>query len=494
MMRGRRGGARVVALTAVALMVTAATVALVVFDLEDAESAVEPPTLNDAESASLDIAVRRLFERTLSELRAEPGNAERWTAMSMVYEANGRLDLALPCYQRAVQMRPGEAKSWYRMALARHEAGESEAAEAAMRKSISLKDDYAPAHWRLGLWLTDRNELDAARNAFERAISIDGNDPAGRLGLARVRILSGEANKAIEELEPLTAREDSAATAEHAQVLLAMAYRAAGRTGDAAALTGSADAGVPTWTDPWAAELDAFRRTLTARLASAQALAESGQFDAAIGLYREVLADHPDHMMAMANLGRVLVEAGQSEQGFAVLGEALRIHPEYYLLHFNLAQSCEREARRKDAQAPALRERALAHLERCVQLNPIFAPAHGLKAEILARQGKLPEAIESLHEAARNDSGNPQWMYRIGSYELQRQHWSEAAAAMEQVTKLRPNHSEALAALGWARFQMNQFDEAEAALRRAATLRPDDPRIAAAIEQLRQRRGGQVNK
>jgi tetratricopeptide (TPR) repeat protein len=409
---------------------------------------IDPPTVPEPARAALEQPVRRLFDQALAELEVDRRDGSRWMKLGMAYEANGRVDLALTCYEQAIALDGARAKWWHRAALAHAEAGDLDGALAAMEQAIRRDSSYAPAHWQRGYWLLKRGQLEDAKKAFERALSIDAGDQAAIAGMARIESLSGQPAEAARPREPLSA-----------------------------------------WHDPWALELEPSRRTQVARLDVAQALVESGRMDEAVRLYRQLLRDYPDSMYVAANLGRVLVEMGQDQEGMRILEGSLRRHPDYYLLHFNIAQSCERMTQRSSGEAiAALRQRALRHLDRVTELNPTFGRAFGLKADLLARQGRIEEALAAARRAHEVEPSTPKWLHRAGTHLMQLQRWEEAAAILRDLTLRWPEEGESLAALGVSLMNLGDLDGAERALGQARELLPKDQHVAEAMEQLRARK------
>ena len=95
------------------------------------------------------------------------------------------------------------------------------------------------------------------------------------------------------------------------------------------------------------------------------ALAEKGQYDAAIAEYREAIRLQPNLSEAHFELGIALDDKGQYDAAIAEDREAIRLKPDYAAVHYNLGGALKRTAQ----NAEASREFVEAH-----RLDPRITP------------------------------------------------------------------------------------------------------------------------
>ncbi|MCZ6597693.1 MAG: tetratricopeptide repeat protein, partial [Planctomycetota bacterium] len=57
-------------------------------------------------------------------LEAEPREADRWLKLGFVYHGNLQHELALPCYERALELDDESADGWYGLAILRADRGD----------------------------------------------------------------------------------------------------------------------------------------------------------------------------------------------------------------------------------------------------------------------------------------------------------------------------------------------------------------------------------
>jgi len=91
------------------------------------------------------------------------------------------------------------------------------------------------------------------------------------------------------------------------------------------------------------------RSTTRSRLDEALQLASRQQYDEAIALYDDVLADQPDNVEAMTYKGWIQYQSGDG-QGVVTLIDAAELNPNYPAVHAFLAVAFERLGRPETAQ------------------------------------------------------------------------------------------------------------------------------------------------
>jgi tetratricopeptide (TPR) repeat protein len=168
---------------------------------------------------------------------------------------------------------------------------------------------------------------------------------------------------------------------------------------------------------------------LAARTNLGHALQDSGNTDAALACYREVIRLDPKFALAHNNVGWILRTRGDWEGAIAAYRDAIRADPKLFLAHSNLgfalrhkgdidgAIASYQEAIRHDPKDAVshtnlgevlLYERrdykgAITHLREAIRVNPKHMDAHGLLAWVLAtgpagvRDGK--QAVEHATRA-----------------------------------------------------------------------------------------------
>ena len=84
----------------------------------------------------------------------------------------GKLDEAVACYRRALELKPDHAEAHNNLGNALKDQGKLDEAVACYRQALELKPDYAEAHSNLGNALKDQGKLDEAVACYRRALEL----------------------------------------------------------------------------------------------------------------------------------------------------------------------------------------------------------------------------------------------------------------------------------------------------------------------------------
>jgi len=204
--------------------------------------------------------------------------------------------------------------------------------------------------------------------------------------------------------------------------------------------------------------------TLREELESGLSHQQAGRLAEAEGIYRGVLARHPDHVDALHLLGILEIQRGGPEKAVDLIGRAIRVKPDFAGAHANLGIALVNMGQIAGAIA-AFRE--------AVRLKPGLAELHVNLGNVLKRNGQLGEAIASFREAVRfkPDIAEMHNCLAIGlksSGQL-----AEAAVEFGEVIRLSPDNAAAHANLGNVQNSLGRFDEAIASFRESVRLKPD---------------------
>jgi predicted O-linked N-acetylglucosamine transferase (SPINDLY family) len=224
---------------------------------------------------------------------------------------------------------------------------------------------------------------------------------------------------------------------------------------------------------------------------------QGGRIDIAVDLIRRAIALQPDFTEAYCNLGNALKDKGQLDDAIAAYRQALAIKPDFAEAHYNLGNAL-REKGQLDAaiaayqQASALRPdfaeafnnlgnalnengqfvAAIAACRQAIALRPNYAEALNNLGNALKENGQFDGAIAACRRAIAVRPNYPQAHYNLGNALRAKGQVDEAIAAYRQAIALKPNYAEVHNNLGTALAVEGQLDSAIAAYRQAIALRP----------------------
>jgi tetratricopeptide (TPR) repeat protein len=119
-------------------------------------------------------------------------------------------------------------------------------------------------------------------------------------------------------------------------------------------------------------------------------------------------------------------------------------------------------------------DKALADVEKAIQVAPRVAQPYLMRAEILAASDRLDEAIKQLEELAKLSPGNPQFLNRLGSFYLMDNRPRKAIETLTQVLESEPGSYAALRFRGDAYLNIGQHAEAIADFDKALDINDKD--------------------
>ena len=258
-------------------------------------------------------------EKVLLRLRSLRPN---WFAvhleLGLIYRRMGLGDKALDALRQSVALKPESPKAWLAIADIHSANGDAAAADAAYAKQLRHSD--ANPRLLLAAAAMGENDIPVAERALKDYLRENPTDVAAIRMLAEVAARLGrdqDAEHLLErclELSPgfnfarqnyayiLNRNNNFAKVLEQAEILLR--------------------------DEP---------RNMSYRNLKAVALSKTGDFDAAIALYEEVLAEHPGYSRIWHSFGHTLKTAGQTERAVAAYRRSIGIEPQYGEAYWSLA-------------------------------------------------------------------------------------------------------------------------------------------------------------
>jgi predicted O-linked N-acetylglucosamine transferase (SPINDLY family) len=238
--------------------------------------------------------------------------------------------------------------------------------------------------------------------------------------------------------------------------------------------------------------------SLEKTLQQAVTLHQAGQISKADILYRQILAEHPDHPEALHYSGILAHQVGKSGVAIELIGKSICHRPDYAKAHNNLGNVLNDQGKLEEAVASYQKalvlepdfveahnnlgsafvkqgklEEAVASFNKALTLKPGYIEAHSNLGNALSEQGKLEEAVASFNKALALEPDFVEAHNNLGSALVKQGKLEEAVASFNKALTLKPGYIEAHNNLGNALSEQGKFEEAVASYQKALTLKPD---------------------
>jgi serine/threonine-protein kinase len=209
-------------------------------------------------------------------------------------------------------------------------------------------------------------------------------------------------------------------------------------------------------------------------------LAQKGQEEKALEVFRHVLRVKPDYAYAYNQVGAILWKQGEKIEAFAQLREAVRLAPDSYLVQFNLGQVLRVRGDLKGAEKV---------LRAAARLRPDDDKAHKELGALFVQEERFAEAAEAFGKARQARPKVAEHHANEGSALLHGGKAEQALAALRRALELRPGLDEARSNLALALAQVGQVEQAIRELRDLMRRRPADGLPRNNLGALLQKRG-----
>jgi predicted O-linked N-acetylglucosamine transferase (SPINDLY family) len=191
---------------------------------------------------------------------------------------------------------------------------------------------------------------------------------------------------------------------------------------------------------------------------------QAGRLAEAEALYRQILAQIPDHAGVLHLLGVLACQVGRLAAAIDLISRAIAIEPGVAGYHSNRAEACRRAERWDEA---------VAGFQHAIALENGVAQTHANLAGALWGQGRLDEAIAAARQAIVLDPACADAHANLGNALKDQGRFDEAIDALERAIAIRPDFALAYNNVGCALLARGEPEAAETALRRAIVLCPD---------------------
>jgi tetratricopeptide (TPR) repeat protein len=446
--------------------------------------------------------VAHLTETDLAA-RARPTSATAVGRTCLAYHADMFYEQAQRCYEIAEAL-SGDWHWTYYAALASSARGDMETLTRRLRRVTAQVPEFAPAWWQLGEAEFKAGRYDEAQGAWQRVLTVNEtrsrdlfsswgpasagpSQPPGapqrtiaapvvahaELGLARIEIAHGDADKARERLEKLT---EASPRFGPAYRLLGGVYAGLERNDDARRALRTADR------LPNAPFVDPALDTLVRESRSATFLlqqASTADLDTN-AVWREYLVRRavdldPRNADALADLATMLRVLHRYEEALDVLERERRLVGD-------------------DPQVLVETGRCLIGLQRYRDAEPVLrraveglgdANAHYVYGVALDRLGRLPEAVVEFQRALERTPTHRDALNDLGVALVRQGKLAQAVGVFQRLVLTDPDNADAHTNLGALLLAEHEQSQAEREFRLALEINPGHARAREGLMKLR---------
>ena len=375
-----------------------------------------------------------------------PPPAEIYSVAADAHMQLGEAAEAKKMYALAVKADPKDSHGRTALALADIDAGRTEQAMSEL-KSVAANDESAQAEVVMLMTMLRNNQLDQATQVVNALEKKQPDRPVAPYFRGRIELLQGQPDKARESMElavkrapaylpavatlatlDVQAGKPQAAVARYEKVVAADPRSVAALMGliELRASTGASATEVRNQLE---AAIKQFPDADTPRLALGSALIAERQFKPAIQVAQDGISRSPDNPRFHELLGSAQLAAGDVNQASQAFSKMASLQPNSVAPLMRLA---EVQVARKDAPA------AISQLRKVLTVKPGYTPATGMLVTLLARTGKIDEALTLSKDVQAKQPGEPIGWIMEGDLQVSKGNKPAALAAYRSALAKRP--------------------------------------------------------
>jgi tetratricopeptide (TPR) repeat protein len=202
-------------------------------------------------------------------------------------------------------------------------------------------------------------------------------------------------------------------------------------------------------------------------LKQAIGLHQAGKIEAAVAEYEKYLAQRPDSVLALSNLGAAYARLGRYEDAARRYRRALQLQPDNLAVELNLALAFY-----KTSQLPAAIELLQkVHRGAPAELQPVL-----LLADCWLRTGENKKVIELLAPAAEQRADDLAIAYLLGTALVRDEQYAKGQVIIDRILR-NGESAEARLLLGTTKLNAGDYPAALVDLAKAVSLNPKLPDV-----------------
>jgi tetratricopeptide (TPR) repeat protein len=454
------------------------------------------------------------FKRALA---LDPKLSAAHASLGTFYWSQKNIPLAEPSLRAASELSPLRSPRRLQYARFKIQNGDLQAGKRLLDEIVQKAPDYLPAWSLLAEIAFEEKRYDDCGALIKKILARDAANYDALILNGRLKLMEGDAGKAVAEFERLAALYPKAA---YVHYQLALACLANGEASKARSQLGQAVMLNPDFTEAvlLLAELKlragdlssaiiALRQLIQRQPQTAQAwllLADAyraqDDLDDALKIYQRYEAMFPRDPKVSVQMGLVYFQQGKRDEARKALESALAQSPGFMpaldqlvaldVVEKRYAAALDRVAREveKHPQQAELRfllakvylvqpdaPQAVAALRKVTELQPDFQPAYLLLAQLYLKSNQGEQAVQELSAAVARNPRDTAALMTLGMIYDQEKNYSAARDAYEKLLAVNPKFGPALNNLAYLYSEhLGQLDKAHELAVKAREAQPAD--------------------
>jgi len=345
------------------------------------------PLLNDKINSIIELFSSGHKTEALNNIKSlldqHPNESLLHNIGGVCYKSTGQLEMAVKCFERALEIKPDFADAHYNLGLTFQELNQLDSAVKSYKETLSIQANYVKAYNNLGIIYKELGQINDAIKSYEEALNQQPDFVEALNNLGNILTELGKLDEAIKSYEQALAIEPNYIEVHN-------------NLGNILNDLGQLDEAVRHYEKAIAINPD----YVEAHNNLGSTLNDLGQLDRAVEHYEKAIAINPDYAEAHNNLGTTLKAFGQFDKAIESFMKALTINPNFADALFNLGVSYYDLGQTDEA---------LNSYKQALSISPYFAEAHSNLGLILQELGQSDEAFNSYINALAIDPDNAQF-------------------------------------------------------------------------------------
>ena len=189
-----------------------------------------------------------------------------------------------------------------------------------------------------------------------------------------------------------------------------------------------------------------------------------GKLDESIEAFTKALAIKPDFAEAYNNKGNTLIKQDKLDESIEAFTKALEIKPEFAEAYNNMGNALQKQGKL---------HKSIEAFTKALAIKPGYAEAFYNMGNALQEQGKLEKAIKAYNEVLAIKPNYADAYNNMGNALKDQGKLEEAIEAHNKALAIKPNNAKAYNNIGNALKDQSKLEEAVEAYNKALTIKPD---------------------